>query len=565
MIGNSHKEHSKTALISALQRFSDAGGSLIQIRTREPIRAATALREQFTRTQNPYHEWSAANGFRNFTTENFVDHLTKGDEADFVAALQRPVNELRSPTSEVRAKSDVVHYFAYLDPAPHMENNPFVLDLIQQYSAILPTSNVAILFITADEPLSMLPNGLCLVTELPTPTIDELDEVLTKMLTQVSGTAGDANASFPGGHTLSDEDIHKVSLLGLGLAFSEFETHVALSIIGASEESADALTIDHLSEGIAKGKTAVIRQSEILELIHAENIADVGGMRRLKDWIGQRTGCYSEEAKEFGIESPKGLVLVGIPGTGKSLVAKAVASVLGIPLVRLDFARVFSKYVGDSETRVRSALAMVESMAPCVLFVDEIDKGLGGSGGGGDSGTSMRVLGSYLTWLQELKSPVFNIVTANRVEGLPPELLRRGRFDQIFSVGMPAQIERKEVLEIHLRKRGRSIDAFRVQELRDYLAASEGYVPAEIESAVKDALILAFSAGEELSMPHVLEALRSMIPMSKSHEDKINAILQWAKDNAIPVNYPEDGKDVQLGEPVVTQRRIISPTRRSTK
>lgn len=846
MIGNSHKAHSETALLSSLQRFSDAGGSLIQIRTREPLRAAKALREQFTKTQNPYHEWSAANGFRVFTTENFVDHLVKGDDTDFVAALQRPVTELRSPTSEVRAKSDVVHYFAFLDPAPHMANNPFVLDLIQQYSAILPTSNVAILFITADEPLSMLPSGLCLVTELSTPTIDELEGVLTKMLAQISDAAGGSDASFPGGHTLSDDDIHKVSLLGLGLSFSEFETHVALSIIGASEEQTNALTIEHLSEGIAKGKTAVIRQSEILELIHAENIEDVGGMRRLKDWIGQRTGCYSEEAKEFGIESPKGLVLVGIPGclsgdtvidycrgarvgarpislqdlynkfngvptstrpwvdvsqptyihsvdgsgrvflnrvvavldsgvkstvmirftdgssitltpdhpvlntdwdfvdacsltagdtvlargsmrpqagegrnlsarpprrvisvknhpygsaktrtdtmeifyeyrriprarlvieahmnqmglddfiqvlnghssgitglrflepvyevhhvdedtmhdslhnlvvmhkadharlhgkvenfnieylavrvvagvepcgevhtydiqmdapcnnfvangvivhnTGKSLVAKAVASVLGIPLVRLDFARVFSKYVGDSETRVRSALAMVEAMAPCVLFVDEIDKGLGGSGsGGGDSGTSMRVLGSYLTWLQELKSPVFNIVTANRVEGLPPELLRRGRFDQIFSVGMPAQIERKEVLEIHLRKRGRTIDAFRVPELRDYLTASEGYVPAEIESAVKDALILAFSAGETLAMSHILEALRSMIPMSKSHEIQINAILQWARDNAIPVNYPEDGKDIQLGEPVLAQRRIISPTRRSPK
>lgn len=838
MIDSSHKERSNDALVSSLQRFSDAGGSLIQIRTREPIRAATILREHFASASTPYHEWSASTGFRTFTTENFVNHATKGDETDFGTALARPVTELRNPTSELAAKSDRVHFFAFIDPAPHLANNPYALDLVQQYAAILPTSNAAILFITPDIPLDVLPAGTCLVTELPTPTVEELEEALRKMV----GKVVDNRSSFPEGHSLTDEDMRRISLLGLGLTFSEFETHVALSIIEAAEAKSEALNIDHLIAGVSRGKTEVVKQSEILELIQPEEIGNVGGMQRLKDWIGQRANCYTEEAKEFGIESPKGLVLVGVPGcltgdtivdykrgsrpsarpirlddlyrkfnglptstrpwvdttaptflhsldpdgtvfynrivsvidsgmkfvrtlrfsdgssltltedhpvctpggvftpagelevgatvlargsmkpvgqggrvldarppriivntkyhpygsikfvqegeffyeykrvararlvveahmngmayeefvqvlngneavattlrylepiyevhhvdentlndalsnlmvlhkvdharehgksenfnveyvkevsvvsvevhehpaqtydvqmdmpannfvangvivhnTGKSLVAKAIASVLGIPLVRLDFGRVFSKYVGDSESRVRAALNMVEAMAPCVLFVDEIDKGLGGIGSGGDSGTSMRVLGSYLTWLQELQSPVFNMVTANRVNGLPPELLRRGRFDQIFSVTMPNENERRDVLAIHLRRRGRNIGMFKQAEVLAYLQASTGYVPAEIESAVKDALIMAYSRGSEFKMAHLLEALRDLVPLSKSHASQIAEIVEWAANNAIAVNYPGEKLDPSLVAPAATRRVIVPQTNR---
>lgn len=561
MIASSHRQRSKDALTLSLQRFSDAGGSLIQIRTREPLRAAMVLREHFVQSSNPYHEWSASTGYRTFTAENFVNHSLPGNGDDFTKALERPMVELRSPQSEIRAKSDVVHYFAFIDPGVHLANNPFNLDLVLQYAAVLPASNVAILFITQDGPLDMLPNGTCLVTELPTPTVEELETVLSGMLEKV---VEPGNASFKNGHSIDDEDVRRVSLLGLGLTYAEFETHVALSLIEASERREEELTVEHLLDGIAKGKTEVIRQSEILELVSAEDISNVGGMQRLKDWVSQRADCYSDEAKTFGIEPPKGLVLVGVPGTGKSLVAKAVASELRVPLVRMDFGRVFSKYVGDSEQRVRAALNMVEAMAPCVLFVDEIDKGLGGIGSGGDSGTSMRVLGSYLTWLQELKAPVFNMVTANRVNGLPPELLRRGRFDQIFSVGMPNGNERHDVFAIHLRKRGRSIDQFSRDEVIHFVGRSDGYVPAEIESVVKDALIAAFSAGEELSMDHVLGALEALIPMSKSHAEQIETIVQWATNNAIPVSYPNEKLHAKLVSAPPT-RRVIVPSAKGGK
>jgi SpoVK/Ycf46/Vps4 family AAA+-type ATPase len=208
---------------------------------------------------------------------------------------------------------------------------------------------------------------------------------------------------------------------------------------------------------------------------------------------------------------------------------------------------------------------MVVSMSPSVLFVDEIDKGLGGAGsGGGDSGTSLRVLGTYLTWLQELKAPVFNVVTANRVTGLPPELLRRGRFDQIFSVVLPSPKERKEVLDIHLLRRGQDIHKFSAQEVATFVAASDGFVAAEIEAAVKDSLIAAFSSGKKLAMTHLLTALREIIPMSKSHAAQIDEIVRWATDNAISVSYPEDNEAVEAPTGVQT-RRILSTRKAVSK
>ena len=245
-----------------------------------------------------------------------------------------------------------------------------------------------------------------------------------------------------------------------------------------------------------------------------------------------------------------------VHNTGKSLIAKAISSELGVPLVRLDFGRVFNSLVGASEQRMRTALKMVENMSPCVLFCDEIDKGLGGIGGSGDSGTSNRVLGSFLTWLQDCKHPVFVMVTANNVTGLPPEMLRRGRFDAIFSTSMPTAAERREVLRIHLKLRDRSIKDFPEDEVQEVVSLSEGYVPAEIESAVKDALVDAFSSDEEMDMGHVKKALQSMVPLSKAFAAKIQEMNEWAKANATPA-----GRDTSTE----SSARLVNARRVSTR
>lgn len=542
---------SAEALMRSLQTYSEAGTSVLQLRTREPIRAALTLRESLLDTSNTtYNEWDCVNGLRTFTRENIATGWVQSpNPEDFAAALGKPLDLLRDTNSVIHAQREKIHYFAFVDAGPYFENNPYLQELIQLYGAFLPTSNVCIILITGSSSLSQVNPASYSIIELAVPTAPELEVILRRTVTN-------AEESFPDGSDFEEADYARISLMGLGLTLAEFENHANVSVIRCSDADSNILLAEEMLAGVSAGKTEVVRQSDILELTTTEDIADVGGMDRLKEWVRQRAGCYSDEAREFGIEPPKGMVLVGVPGVGKSLVGKAVASVLGTPLVRLDFGRVFSKYVGDSEGRVREALSMVESMAPICLLVDEIDKGLGGAGGSGDSGTSMRVLGTFLTWLQEVKAPIFVITTANRVSGLPPELLRRGRFDAIFSATMPTESERREVLTIHLRKRDRDIADFSAAEITAFIAKSSGYVPAEIESAVKDGLISAFHEKVDLSMSHILKALDIMVPLSKSAKANIDEIIAWSRDNATPVNYTEQEKSATTGAQP-TRRRMI--------
>lgn len=548
---------SESLLMDDIFKLSDAGGSVLQVRTREPIRTALALRKAILSEENyQYKEWDVVNGFRIFTTENLTDHRVSGGKEDFVTALETPLNDLRKAGSEINATPQSIHYFVYVNPQPFIADNPFVTELIQQYAAILPTSNVCLILVTDDRPLP-IPTGTVLVTEMRTPTHDELRNVLDHIVASAINNDG-----FEQKTVLTEAEKDRICALGSGMSRYEFETHAAITVVQASIDGQPCVTAQNFMEGISKGKTEVVKQSDILELFPTEDLSNVGGMQRLKDWIAARKEAFSDEAREFGIEPPKGIFVAGVPGSGKSLMAKAIAGTLGIPLLRLDFGRVFSKFIGDSESRMRQSLKMVEDMGRLVLFADEIDKGLGGIGsGGGDSGTSSRVLGAFLTWMQETKSQVFVVMTANRVEGLPPELTRKGRMDQIFSTGLPTSSERREVLAVHLRKRKRSIDNFSAQEISLFLAKSEGFVPAEIEQAVKDALILAFNdkKADDMQMSHLISALEAIVPISKSHKAQIDRIIEWAANNAIPVSYTDD--EVRANAPVQNARVVRTPRR----
>lgn len=529
---------SEQQLMDSVYKLSDAGGSIIQVRSREVPRTLTTLRKSIIADDtNNYREWDQINGWRNnFSLENFSEHNTPGDGAfDFDTAMLTPLTELRNASSVVNAETEKMHYFVFVDFHTFIEGNPRMIAAMQQYAAVLPARNVCIILLTPEVNLSDLPLGTVLSVDAPTPTAEELENCLRRL---VEASAED----WQGGVDIDDDDYHLISHLGLGMTRYEFETYASISIVDAGHKANRELNAEDLIHGISVGKTEVVKQSDILELFHTEDMSEVGGMQRLKDWIGARANAFSDAAQEFGVEAPKGIAIVGVPGTGKSLVAKAIASALNVPLLRLDFGRVFSKFIGDSESRMRSALKMVESMGHLVLFADEIDKGLGGIGqGGGDSGTSSRVLGAFLTWMQENTSKVFVIVTANRIDGLPPELFRKGRLDQVFSVGLPTANERVEVLEVHLRKRGRDIKEFDKKDLIAFRAASDGRVPAEIEAAVKDGLVSAFNDedADDLEMRHILDALEESVPMSKSHAEAITRIVEWARDNATPVNYED--------------------------
>jgi len=252
----------------------------------------------------------------------------------------------------------------------------------------------------------------------------------------------------------------------------------------------------------------------------------VGGLEVLKGWLDKRSHAFSEEAKNYGLPSPRGLALIGIPGTGKSLSAKLIARQWRMPLLRLDIGAVFGSLVGESEEKIRKALKLAELVAPCVLWIDELEKSL--SSGDSDGGTSKRVLGTFLTWMQEKRSPIFVVATANDVSALPPELLRRGRFDEIFFLDLPTSVERGEIVKVHLGKRRRQVRDF---ELDRIVAASEGYVGAEIEQAVIDALYSAFDDGRrEVNTDDVINALVHLVPLSKSQWERIKELRGWLAD-----------------------------------
>jgi len=531
--------HSEDEFAAALQKYSDSGAGVIHVRTSEIVRATIAVRKTVLLDGSTIKEWDILNGFRDFDVKTMYSFNGKGDgNSDIGAALGAPLLEVFKD-----AKSDTYQYFVYVNPQYWMEA-PVTSHLIQQYSHILPSSPIRIILITPDEALPDTVSENLVTIRFGSPGHVELRESLDTVLSSVSGSSGE--------NEIPSEEKDRICYAGAGMGKDSFDMHVSLAIVNKAAVEGDTYRIspDDIIEGIGEGKTEIINKNDLLELLPTESMSDIGGMENLKEWVAKRSNCYTDDAIDFGIESPKGMVFVGVPGSGKSLAAKAVAKELGVPLVRLDFGRVFNSLVGKSEERMRVALQMVENMAPCVLFCDEIDKGLGGIGGSGDSGTSSRVLGSFLTWLQENKTPVFTMVTANNVDGLPPELLRRGRFDAIFSTSLPSERERREVLAIHLKKRGWGIDEFSKAGVNKIMTASNGYVPSEIESAVKDGLIEAFNNDEDLKVKHILQALDEMVPISKAFEEKIQLMTLWAKNNATPASRPDvvDEKVVSIGQ-----------------
>lgn len=315
----------------------------------------------------------------------------------------------------------------------------------------------------------------------------------------------------------------------LGLTANEAGNAVAKAVIQSGGRLDDS-SID----AVSAEKEQIIRKSGLLEFYaSSEGLHDVGGQQMLKEWLRKRTRAFSDEARAFGLPAPKGILLVGVQGSGKSLVAKAVANLWKLPLLRLDVGRLFASLVGSSEQNLRTAIRTAESIAPVVLWVDEIEKGFAGvaSSNVRDAGTSARVFGSFITWLQEKQTPVFVIATANDVTQLPPELVRKGRFDEIFFVDLPNLNERADIWRIHLLKRNRAPEQFDV----DVLArASEGLSGAEIEQAVIDGLYEAFDKDRPLEMIDLVEVLQQTVPLSTMMREDIDALREWARYRARP-------------------------------
>jgi SpoVK/Ycf46/Vps4 family AAA+-type ATPase len=277
---------------------------------------------------------------------------------------------------------------------------------------------------------------------------------------------------------------------------------------------------------VTEEKKQIIRESQALEFyaVH-ETPGDVGGLGVLKEWLRLRERAFSQEARNYGLPAPKGIALIGIPGTGKSLTAKMIGGLWQLPLLRLDVGSLFGSLVGESEERTQKALKLAEIVAPCILWIDEIDKAFAFSDH--DGGVSRRVFGTILTWMQEKTAPCFVVATANDISSLPPELLRKGRFDEIFFLDLPTAAERQEIFAVHLKKRNRLPQDFDTAQLA---RQSEGYVGAEIEQAIIDAMYVGFNANREFTTVDIAAALKRQVPLSVSSQETIEALRNWLRE-----------------------------------
>jgi AAA+ superfamily predicted ATPase len=487
--------------------------TLIVIVSHEEDRVVQRLLDLCKRSKRGLYSWDHADFFRRLT-----------DAGPEPPAAKDPLSVLEA-VDQVQGE----HVFVLRDFHQCWENQPRVVRKLRNAAQALKYTRKTII-VTA--PAAIVPTELkdtAVIIEVPPPTYDALAATLDHLI------------QTPGVRVrLDGAQRSRLINLALGLSANQAQRVFAKAIV------TDGVLDERDIDLIAEEKREIIRGSGALEYYTAsESVNEVGGLEVLKDWLRLREVACRDSAKAYGLPAPKGIALIGIPGTGKSLSAKMVANLWRVPLIRFDVGAVFGSLVGESEANVRKALHLAGAVAPCVLWIDELEKAL--ATGDGDSGTSKRVLGSLLSWMQDKKQPVFIVATANDIERLPPELLRRGRFDEIFFLDLPNQAEREAIFAVHLRKRGRDPDAFDVSRLAN---AAEGYVGAEIEQAVIDAMYAAFSDAakpeREFTADDVVAALERLVPMSHAQRERVTYLRSWVVEGrAQSASRPDDSAGEQ--------------------
>ncbi len=346
----------------------------------------------------------------------------------------------------------------------------------------------------------------------------------------VRKTASDLAANHHLRGDLPEDRITHLARALRGLTLEESRRVLTQAVLASL--SFDAGVMDRLSEG----KSQLVKNQGVLEFLNVERGMDsIGGLARLKAWLASRRNALTPEAARFGLEPPRGILILGVQGCGKSLCAKAVAREWGMQLLKFDCSNLFDKYVGESERNLRKSLQVAEAVAPSVLWIDEIEKMFPQAAlrAEADAGLSARIFGSFLTWLQEKKAPVFVVATSNDVSSLPPELLRKGRFDEIFFVDLPDLETRKIIFAIHLRDHKAGPEGF---DLATLAGAAEGFSGAEIQQAVSSALYAAFARKAALSTEMILKEIRSTFPLSVTMREKVEALRAWARDRTVPAD-----------------------------
>jgi SpoVK/Ycf46/Vps4 family AAA+-type ATPase len=475
---------------TTLQRLIQARYPIVYVVSHEEARVLATLDEVASDRKMKIHSWSIASGL---STE------ADGDKTkDPMAVLETIAKKCED--------EDARNLFILNDFHPYIDKAPITRQLREL--AELARSRYVTIVITA--PVQTIPVELqksIYVMDWDLPGQDEIREVAKAI-----------EAQLP--KSLKKAELDAVTRAAAGLTLGEVENVFARS----------AVTHGRLDpKEVSAEKQQLIRKSGMLEFISSDEtlVNSVGGHIALKEWANKRGNAFSEKARAYGLPLPKGVLFVGPPGSGKSLISKSIGNAWNMPTLRLDMGKVYGGLVGSSEENIRNVIKIAEACAPCVLWIDEIEKGMSGQGGGSsDGGTSSRVFGTFITWMQEKTSPVFVVATANDVTQLPPELLRKGRFDEMFFCDLPNEREREQIFSIHLHKKNRKPKRFHVETL---VKESDGFTGAEIEEAIVSAMFDAFDKGEEVQTDDIRAALAETVPLSQTANEKIEKLRDWAK------------------------------------
>jgi ATP-dependent 26S proteasome regulatory subunit len=451
--------------------------------------------------------WSATKGL----------HRVGGRSTPSDESTRDPLQAIQQ-TAKLSEPSLVV----FKDFHPYL-NDPLTVRAVRELAQALKSTYTTALFLSPTLNIPLELEKEVSVVDVPLPTFRDLAQLLREIVAVL-------RQSKRATVTLTREQAEQMVKAAQGLTLTEAENAFAKAVAADEVLSGEDVAL------ILEEKRQVIRKSGLLEYFPAdEPLENVGGLTLLKEWLDHRSRAFSESARKFGIPEPKGILLLGVQGCGKSLTAKAVAAHWKLPLLRLDLGRIFSGLVGSSEENLRKAIRVAEGVAPVVLWIDELEKGLAGSSSSGatDGGVTARVFGALLTWLQEKTAPVFVVATANRIDALPPELLRKGRFDEIFFVDLPGTTERKEIWAIHLRRRGRDPHQFNLDSLA---ALTDGFSGAELEQALIAALHYAFRDQRELQQADLEKAAQETWPLSVTMKEEIQRLREWARQRTRPAS-----------------------------
>lgn len=473
-------------------------------RTKQKIKGIVELLRREGKKVN-YYQWDCVYGL----VEILPDKTEKRIER-----MQNPLEVLAYILNS--KKSGEKNVFVLEDINNHIDRDEVKLMLRKIAEATNNNTHAIILSSSYKLPIEL--EKYITVLQIPLPKRNELGEVLDIVAKQSKVE-------------LKTNLRNRLIDAALGMTFMEADLAYCLASVKDSLDEKSPFTV-------SSEKEQIIKKSGVLDYFPKnESLKDVGGMENLKEWLKKRQLAYDKDARDWGLKEPKGLLLLGVPGCGKSLIAKSIASNWSMPLLRLDVGKVFQGIVGSSEDNIRKAIATAEAVAPCVLWIDEIEKGLSGvhSSGATDGGVTSRIFSTILTWMQEKTAPVFVVATANNINQLPPELLRKGRFDEIFFVDLPSQKEKENIFSIHLQKNGQNASSFAL----DILAQNAvGFNGAEIEECVKEAMFTAYVESQKshiapkLQMIHLIDAIKNTVPLSKTMERQITDLRKWAISRA---------------------------------